>query len=133
MVITNRTEGYRFSTQRIWCFIFCINSPKVCLAFIPRRFRSSKHRISNLRQSCIAVSNGGLSFGSSLFMDTRNIVAFTFSVVRPFHLTRILTLCFCQLLGVVFVEHWRGISVSVTASQKVSIPIRFPYLSWVLS
>ena len=55
----------------------------------------------------------------SLLMDTRNGLALAFLVVRPFDLAGIYFLCFCQCLGVVFVEHWRRIGLTVRASQEV--------------
>ena len=68
-------------------------------------------------------------------VDTRNRFAFALLVARTFHLTRIRFLCVCQLLGIEFVEHWRGLSVSVTTSQEILDtkvkPFRFTGLGFV--
>ena len=55
----------------------------------------------------------------SLLVDTCHLFSAPFFVIRAFHLSGMLSLCFCQLLGVVFVEHWRRIRLTVRASQEV--------------
>ena len=48
-------------------------------------------------------------------VDTCNVLTFSFLILRTFDLTRIRLLCSCQRFSVVFVEHRRGISMTITA------------------
>ena len=137
MRVTNRT---RFCSRRppidfqhgayplfalVFEFLRELTKSKVRYLFPPKPFHTRKVQIFKeqdvklttefYRQFPMVVC----SLVRRFLVETGNVLAFSFLVVRPFDLARIRFLCVCQLLGILFVEHRRCLSVSVTGSQEV--------------
>ena len=118
---------HRTNTLWDWCLIFFdeLTEGKVGYLFpqrrfIPARLRSSKNIISKLRAEVYRKFPLMIrSLIGSLFMQACDGLSGAFSVVRTLNLSRMMALCFCQLSGIVFVQHWRRVSLTLTASQEV--------------